>query len=131
MPWRYKKMENEYGHNQMFDCSQSPKRAVCSSCHLSYTNTGKGTMCSDCTGVYDDGGDGTGQSTEEVINEHGFVDHLLLENGLPVYYTASKNRIIVCPQCKGMTMPNRGQGTLCITCRSDFDRECEHDMSEP
>ena len=126
MPWRYKKMENEYGHMQVFDCSQSPKRAVCSSCHLSYTNTGKGTKCSDCT----EEDTPVVQTTSEVINEYGFVDHILLENGEPVRYTASEKIVIVCPQCMAIVMSNRGQGCLCDSCKHEFDVECEHDMND-
>ena len=126
MSWRYKKLKNEYGHDQVFDCSQSPKRPVCSDCYLHYNNTGKGLNCSDCREVHNKD-HGQSQTTIEFPNKYGFIDHVLVENGEIVRFD-NGDPMPVCPQCKCHVMPNKGQGTMCMSCQHEFDIECEHDM---
>ena len=66
------------------------------------------------------------QTTMDVVNEHGFVDCLLVEDGEVARFLSGKP-ITVCPQCMAHVMPNRGQGCLCDSCNHSFEVECEHD----
>lgn len=71
-----------------------------------------------------------GQNCEEVTNEHGFIDYILVEDGERQYYTGSNTPIVVCPSCLGMVRPNLGHGCLCSTCINDRNVECECDMND-
>ncbi len=71
-----------------------------------------------------------GQDCEEVTNEHGFIDYVLIEDGERQYYTKSNTPITVCPGCMAMVMPNLGHGCLCTSCNNDLDVECEHDEND-
>lgn len=126
MSWKYRQADNSFGMNQVFDYSQCPPVAVCKDCHEPYTNYGDGLSCRDCVGSSDTPVEETGQSTEQITNEFGFCDFVLLENGERQLYPGGKP-ITVCPQCLAMTMPNRGGGCLCDSCDHEFTIECEHD----
>lgn len=128
MSWRYKKLKNDYNHDQMYDCSQSPKNPVCSSCYGPYTNFGKGMKCIHCCDEEHPIQD-QGQTTQEFTNKFGFIDHVLVENGEVVLFDNGEP-IPVCPQCMCHVMPNQGNGCLCTTCKYEFDMECEHDMHD-
>ncbi len=128
MTWQYRTKDNEFGQKQTFDYSQCPPLLVCSSCYLSYTNTGDGEECSDCRGVHEETHD-EGQTTMELINEHGFNDYVLVENGEIVRFASGKP-MPVCPQCRCHVMPNRGNGCLCDSCNHELMVEFEHDYTD-
>lgn len=66
------------------------------------------------------------RTTMDIVNEHGFVDCLLVEDGEVARFLSGKP-ITVCPQCMAHAMPNRGHGCLCDSCNHSFEVECEHD----
>lgn len=81
---------------------------------------------SPCSFMYPKGKVMSTQTTMDVVNEHGFVDCLLVEDGEVARFLSGKP-ITVCPQCMAHVMPNRGQGCLCDSCNHSFEVECEHD----
>ena len=125
MSWQFRTLTNEHGNPQMFDYSQCPPVAICSDCHVPYTNVGGRKTCCDCSNLPEE--QETGQTTVEITNKFGFIDHVLVENGTWQYYNGGDRPILVCPQCMSMVRENRGSGCLCDSCNHDLIIECEHD----
>lgn len=125
MSWQYRTRNNEYGHPQVYDYSQCPPRAVCSSCYSSYTNILGEKTCSDCRNPPDEVVE-SGQTTMELENKYGFIDHVLVENGEIVRF-GNGDPMPVCPSCLCHVMPNRGGGSVCDTCDHELTMHCMHD----
>lgn len=125
MSWQYRSLKNEFGYSQTFDYSQCPPKAVCKECLRHYVNMSGEESCSTCRNS-DDEDKQTGQTTIELENKYGFIDHILVENGEIVRFP-SGSPMPVCPSCLCHVMPNRGSGSTCDACNYESTLHFEHD----